>query len=86
MVRGSTLLYTVLYMPATRTQIYLTQEQRAMLDDRARREGKSLAELIREAVDSYLVERSQDAEAALNSTFGSMPDARIPSRDEWDRG
>jgi hypothetical protein len=76
-------MYTLLYM-ATRTQIYLTEEQRAGLDELGRREKKKLAELIRQAVDDYLAEKRQDLQAALNQTFGLAPDASFPSRDEWE--
>jgi hypothetical protein len=79
-------LYTVLYMAARRTQIYLTAEQRRRLDERRRRERRTLAELVREAVDAYLAERPFDTAAALNSTFGALPKLEVPSRDEWDRG
>ena len=80
------MLYTVLYMAARRTQIYLTAEQRKRLDERRRRERRTLAELVREAVDAYLAERPVDTAAALNSTFGALPKLEVPSRDEWDRG
>jgi predicted DNA-binding protein len=73
-------------MAARRTQIYLTEYQRKRLDERRRRERRTLAELIREAVDAYLAERSTDATAALNSTFGALPKLEVPSRDEWQRG
>jgi hypothetical protein len=67
---------------ATRTQIYLTDEQRARLAERARAMGVPMSELIREAVDSML-----SAEDDLDATFGSVPDIarRVPSRVEWDR-
>jgi hypothetical protein len=78
-------MYTALYM-SIRTQIYLTREQRARLDALVRREKKSLAQLIREAIDAYLSDGSADPREALAATFGSMPDLVIPSRDEWDRG
>lgn len=81
------MLYTLLYMSAVRTQIYLTKEQRRKLDARGKRESKSLAALVREALDAYLVERRpEDIQAVLDATFGSMPDLVVPSRDEWDRG
>ncbi|MGQ0669299.1 MAG: ribbon-helix-helix protein, CopG family [Actinomycetota bacterium] len=72
-------------MSATRTQIYLTKEQRAKLDARARREEKSLAELIREAVDRYLEEERPDPKEVLRRTFGIAPDFEVPDRSEWNR-
>ncbi len=70
-----------MYM-ATRTQVYLTEEQRARLNERARREGLTMAQLVREAVDAYL-----SAEDDLKATFGAAPEiaSSIPSRDEWER-
>ena len=72
-------------MSATRTQVYLTEDQRRMIDEIARAEGVTLAEVVRRALDAYL-NAERDAAAALASTFGADPDARPPSRDEWDRG
>lgn len=72
-------------MAATRTQIYLTAEQRERLDALGHREGKALAELIREAVDAYLEHGPSDPHAALDATFGALPDIEVPSRDEWER-
>lgn len=80
------MLYTARYMPSTRTQIYLTTDQRRRLDVRGRRTGAPMARMIREAVDAYLVEDRPDTDAALNETFGTLPDLELPSRDEWDRG
>lgn len=74
-----------MYMAATRTQIYLTAEQRERLDRLRASRGQSLAELIREAVDSYLRARPPDADTALASTFGAVPDLSVPDRDEWSR-
>ncbi len=79
------MLYTALDMSSTRTQIYLTSEQRRRLDERGRREHRKLAELVRDAVDLFLA-TTPDQDAALSSTFGSLPDLTAPSRDEWDRG
>jgi predicted DNA-binding protein len=73
-------------MAATRTQIYLTREQRERLDALGRREGKPLAELVRAAVDTYLERSAPDADSALAATFGALPELEVPSRDEWDRG
>jgi len=73
-------------MSATRTQIYLTKEQRRKLDARMRREGKTLAQIVREAVDRYLEEDTIDQKEALDSTFGAVPQIEVPSRRSWDRG
>jgi hypothetical protein len=73
-------------MPATRTQIYLTEEQRRRLDAWAKREGKTLAQVIRDAVDAYVTEDPPALEAVLRESFGSIPDLEMPSRGEWDRG
>ena len=72
-------------MAARRTQIYLTAEQRKRLDERRRRERRTLAELVRQAIDAYLADRSVDPATALNDTFGALPRLGVPSRDEWDR-
>ncbi len=79
------MLYTVLYMASTRTQIYLTEDQRRRLDDRGRRTGAGLAHMIREAVDAYLAEQEPDAAEALDETFGSLPELELRDRSEWDR-
>lgn len=72
-------------MSATRTQIYLTEDQRRRIDAAAASEGVTMAEIIRRALDAYLPAEA-DAVAALTATFGADPDATPPSRDEWDRG
>lgn len=72
-------------MAALRTQIYLTAEQRKQLDEIAREEGKSLAELIRLAVDGFLENRTrkqEEIERILDETFGALPNFSIPSRKE----
>jgi hypothetical protein len=76
-------------MSATRTQVYLTTEQRTALDERARVERKTMAHVIRDAVDAYLAADvdGQERDRLLADTFGACPDLgkRVPSRDEWDR-
>ena len=72
-------------MAQTRTQVYLTAEQRRRLDDIGRREGRAMAALVREAIDQYLAAPG-DPEAALAATFGVLPGIEPPDRDEWDRG
>ena len=70
-------------MTATRTQIYLTERQRRLLDERQRREGKSMAALVREAIDAYVGEPKPDIDAALETTFGALRLLEVPSRSEW---
>jgi predicted DNA-binding protein len=72
-------------MAATRTQIYLSEEQRERIDRAAEAEGVTMAELVRRAVDRYLAEEPDPA-SALAATFGAAPDADVPSRDGWQRG
>jgi len=73
-------------MSAVRTQIYLTEEQRAQIDSITEASGLTLAEVVRRALDTYLDTEFPDPDSALRSTFGSLPDAESPSRDEWSRG
>ncbi|CAN5839132.1 hypothetical protein BH23ACT10_BH23ACT10_20500 [soil metagenome] len=73
-------------MPATRTQVYLTADQRRGIDQVAETEGVTLAEVVRRAVDAYLADNHPDADTALAVTFGADPHASAPDRDEWNRG
>ena len=73
-------------MSATRTQIYLTEEQRERIDEIAQSDGVTMAEVIRRALDAYLKQQRADPGAALSATFGADPDARVPDRDQWERG
>jgi hypothetical protein len=73
-------------MSATRTQIYLTEEQRVLIDTLADAEGLTMAEIVRRALDAYLATVVSDPEPALAATFGAAPHAIAPNRDEWDRG
>jgi len=68
---------------AHRTQVYLSDEQRARIDEVRRRDGKSLAAVVREALDAYLDRSHSDSAAALEATFGVAPDFAVPSRGEW---
>lgn len=79
------MLYNALYMASTRTQIYLTDEQRRRLDAQGARTGAPLAKMIREAVDQYLADDRSDLVAALDETFGILPELELPDRDEWNR-
>jgi hypothetical protein len=72
-------------MVATRTQVYLAKKQRQALDARRKREGKTLAAVMRDAIDAYIAaDVSSSRHAILDRTFGSIPDVEVPSRDEWE--
>jgi hypothetical protein len=79
---------------ATRTQVYLTQDQRDRIEELRARDGRTLAEVIRAALDEYLATHGQIAEEAqraerqrvLDETFGIAPDFPYPDRSDWDRG
>lgn len=71
-------------MSATRTQVYLTEEQRQQIDEIAAAEGVTMAEVIRRALDAYLGEHP-DPDPVLAATFGSVPDFSVLSRREWRR-
>lgn len=87
-------LYTALYMAATRTQVYLTAEQRQQIEELRARDGRTLAEVIRAALDDYLATHGRQAadmelaerQRVFDETFGSMPDLQYPDRSDWDRG
>ncbi len=87
------MLYTALYMAATRTQVYLTEEQRQQIEELRARDGRTLAEVIRAALDDYLATHGRQAaelelaerQRVFDETFGSMPDLEVPSREEWNR-
>jgi hypothetical protein len=78
---------------ATRTQVYLTAEQRRQIEELRAHEGRTLAEVIRTALDEYLAAHGPAAEEArraemqrvFDETFGSMPDLEYPDRDAADR-
>jgi len=72
-------------MSATRTQVYLTEEQRARIDRAAAARGVTMAEVIRSAIDEYVSDECDPA-ATLTATFGAAPSADLPSRDSWQRG
>ena len=76
------MMYTACCM-AQRTQIYLTEEQRARLDAVADRHSIPMAEVVRRAIDAYL-----DLDDDLDATFGAAPGIglTVPGRDEWARG
>ncbi|HSZ69685.1 MAG TPA: CopG family transcriptional regulator [Solirubrobacteraceae bacterium] len=80
-------------MAATRTQVYLTQAQRDSIEELRSRDGRTLAEVIRTALDEYLEthgraaeeKRRADLQRVLDETFGIAPDFPYPNREESDR-
>jgi predicted DNA-binding protein len=75
-----------------RTQIYLTDEQKRQLERLASASGKKQSEMIREAIDGYLVEQEpQDWKAALEAARGMWTDrgdfdgCTRDLRSEWER-
>jgi predicted DNA-binding protein len=57
-----------------RTQIYLLESQKEQLDKLARQKGKAMAEIIREAVDMYIVKHSKASEDHILATRGLWKD------------
>ncbi|HUN77882.1 MAG TPA: CopG family transcriptional regulator [Solirubrobacteraceae bacterium] len=80
-------------MATTRTQVYLTQEQRDRIEELRASDGRTLAQVIRAALDEYLETHGRAAEAkrraehrrVLDETFGIAPDFPYPNREESDR-
>jgi Arc/MetJ-type ribon-helix-helix transcriptional regulator len=81
-------------MAATRTQVYLTEDQRREIEELRASDGRTLAEVIRAALDEYLAthgpaakERERaETQRVLDETFGIAPDFPYPDRGDWDRG
>ena len=73
-------------MSAVRTQVYLTEEQRARIDAVVAETGGTLAEVVRAALDEYLDAQVPDAATAVAATFGADSEVAVPPRSEWDRG
>jgi len=75
-----------------RTQIYLTEQERASLAALADTSGKKLSELIREAVDNFIEQFSRERrDTVLDSAAGIWKDRKdLPDfdvvRTGWDRG
>jgi len=74
-----------------RTQVYLTEQQRAALRDLARQTGQKQSELIRQAIDDFIDrQQPQDRRAILEQARGmwkdrdDLPDFRA-LRGEFDR-
>lgn len=71
-------------MGAIRTQIYLTPEQRKRLDTLRKIHHKTLAQVVREAIDAYIgAPATADAQRILDESFGTLPNLKVPPRSEW---
>lgn len=56
-----------------RTQIYLTSEQKARLETIARARSVPMADVVRDAVDEYLLSNEPNQLlSAINKTFGTV--------------
>lgn len=53
-----------------RTQIYLQESQKMELDLLAKQKNKSLANVIREAVDMYIADNKKNADDHISQTSG----------------
>jgi len=53
-----------------RTQIYLDEKQKSALDRLSAERGATVSDLIRQAVDQFIVKKSPDFEKALDRSFG----------------
>lgn len=75
-----------------RTQIYLTREQREALRAISERRNQPQSEIIREAIDCYIVDAAKEVDVteALEKSFGiwadrdDLDDLMDTLRQEWD--
>jgi predicted DNA-binding protein len=49
-----------MFMPKLRTNVYLTSEEKKLLEKLSAKTGAPVAELVRRAIDSYLVARKKE--------------------------
>ena len=54
------LMVYIRFMPKLRTNIYLTSEEKKLLEKLSNRTGAPVAELVRRAIDSYLLMRKKE--------------------------
>ena len=57
-----------------RTQIYLSEEMYQELKEHSESEGSSIAQIIREALAAYMVEKEIDEEAYRNDPIWRLPE------------
>jgi uncharacterized membrane protein YgaE (UPF0421/DUF939 family) len=86
------MMYIFEMVKMIRTQIYLTEQQRSVLNKLSLQSGKNQSELIREAVDTLIVKLSRTRrQAVLSRAAGMWKDREdLPDADKlrqaWDRG
>lgn len=86
------MVYTFEVVKMIRTQIYLTEQQRSVLNKLSSQSGKNQSELIREAVDTLIVKLGRTRrQAVLGRVAGMWKDRDdLPDADKlrqaWDRG
>jgi len=56
-------------MPKLRTNIYLAKEQKKLLEKLSNRTGAPVAELVRRAIDSYLLVRKKELKPSLQDAL-----------------
>ena len=80
------MVYTYIYQ-MTRTQIYLSDEETSVLDQLARRTGRTRSQLIREAIGSQYVRRGDPMALAkvLRKTAGSWRGTRWSGAEQVER-
>jgi predicted DNA-binding protein len=59
-----------------KTSVYLTERESKRLAQLARSEGRSQAEIIREAINAYVPTSSDDRDFALAAGFARIDDPR----------
>lgn len=67
-----------------RTQIYLTQKEKDGLNCLMHTTGKSMASLIREALDTYLEHKGLVFENMLIETQGCLEGRNFDIRQDWE--
>jgi predicted DNA-binding protein len=72
-------------MITERVQILLTPQQRRRLEDEARRQARSVASLVREAIDARFGTVSREERLAAVEAIGAMTGGRYLTPEEINR-
>lgn len=73
-------------MSARRTRVNLTEQQREQVAAIAAADGATMAEVIRQALDTCLADQTPSPGPVLTETFGAVLEGSVAPRDEWARG